>query len=398
MIQDDTFMRYPFDLPSALEPSPEYARRRRHERVAQIMAPTGDVMWLVSGYQETCAVFKDPRFSRAMAANSGGPRPSPVQPDRRAMISTDGAEHSRKRRLVAHAFTSRAAQALHPQIQSTADQLVTAMEAQGPGVDLIKCFAKALPVSIACHLLGVPLDDQDRFVPSADIVFALRRHPVEEATRANGDLYRYVTEVITDKRRHPDDSLFGTFVTSCDRDGKPDEEELINLGIMLVVVAHQNNAIQLASAALNLLRHPEQLALLREQPELLSTAVEEVLRYNVAGDGSLVRIATDDVTLGGVHIQAGEAVLTSLIAANRDEAVFSDADRFDLTRIPNPHLTFGHGIHHCLGAPLARAQLQIGLGTLLRRLPGLRVAVSANQLPWQQGWISRTLRELPVMW
>ena len=393
-------LTYPFPSPPDLyQPSPEYAALRSERPVARVSTDDGRPAWLVMGHAEVRTVLTDPRFSRAAASAPGMPDFGLGSVAAESMLGMDPPEHTRLRRLVAPAFTARRIGALRPRVEAIVADLLDAMAAEQPPVDLVEHLSLPLPVQVICELLGVPVADRDRFHAWSDGILAgVNRDPA--VIRESFDqLGAYLAGLIGAKRREPADDLLTVLIAARDDQDRLSELELVRLGITLLVAGHETTANQLNMFLLTLLRYPEELRRLREDPGLLPGAVEELMRFVQLGEGGgLIRVTTEDVELAGISIPAGSAVIPAMAAANRDPAVFPDPDRLDLERRGNPHLGFGAGVHHCLGAQLARLELQVALEGLLRRFPNLRVAVPDSQLRFKPGMILRSLEALPVVW
>ncbi|MFF0489072.1 cytochrome P450 [Nocardia sp. NPDC004068] len=391
---------YPFGEPVRLDIDPNYAILRREEPVTRVRLPYGGEGWLVTRYDDVKQVLADPRFSRAETVGREDiPRmsPAPSRPD--SLLSMDPPQHTRLRKLVAKAFTGRRVAALRPHVREIVDGLLDAMERDGAPADLVARFALPLPVTVICEMLGVPTEDQHRFRDFSDTVLSTTAYTREQIDAGRAELERYLGELVSERRERPTDDLLGALVAARDDEDRLSESELVNLGIGLLVAGHETTANQLANFTYLLLTQPERWELLRAHPDLVPGAVEELLRYVQLGSGGgFARVATEDVELHGVTVRAGESVFTNLQAANRDETVFADPETLDLTRKHNPHIAFGYGAHHCLGAQLARVELQIALGALLRRLPTLRLAVPVENVPWKTGLLVRGPRELLVAW
>ena len=398
MTAGDPQLTFPPVTPCPYEPAPVFARLRPDCPVAKVALPTGDMAWLATRYADNRAVLADPRFSRAAAARPGAPRARAIPLETRSMMTMDPPDHTRLRRLVARAFTSRRVAAMRPAIQSTVDILMDRMVAAGPPADLISGLAQPLPLAVICELLGVPEHERDRFGDWSSAYLSTTGRPAEQIEAAGASLRAYLASLVAGKRRDPGADLLSGLVSARDSD-QLDDAEMITLGVTLLVAGYETVVSHLAGFMVALLRHPDQLAQLRHRPELITAAVEELLRYTpVAATGGTIRVALSDVELGGQLVRAGEAVLPALTSANRDPAAFDQPDRLDLTRSPNPHLAFGHGIHRCLGAELARVQLRSALAALAARLPGLCLAVPVDELDWDAGRMLRCPRTLPVNW
>ena len=393
--------RYSFDDPYLLEPDPLYARLRRDEPVARVKLRYGQESWLVTRYDAVRAVLRDPRFSRAAAVGPHAPRSSPVFPQGSSMMDVDPPDHTRLRKLVAAAFTAARVEQLRPRAQEIADGLVAGMVADGPPVDLITYFAKPLPVTMICEILGVPAADRNRcFEWSVRSMSTVGPH--EQVAQPYENLRGYLVELIAERREKPTADLLSNLVRACEG-GQLTEDELVALARLLLVAGHETTVHHLANSVYALLTHPIELARLREDLSRIPRAVEELLRFVPLAAGapasqSHARVATTDIELDEVTVPAGDAVLAAIISANRDERVFRDADVLDLSREHNPHVAFGHGTHLCLGSHLARMELQVSLATLLSRFPALRLAVPENEVRWKSGTLVRGPLALPLTW
>jgi cytochrome P450 len=390
---------YPFSR-IRLEPDPQYAELRRSEPVCRVQLPYGPRAWLVTGYHLTKSVLADARFSRAAAVGRDNPRETAADVSQVAesILSMDPPEHTRIRKLVGKAFTPRRVEELRPRAADIASRLLDDMIAAGPPADLVDSFSFALPAIMICELLGIPEDERRTFRSWADAtVSGTTATPVQEQD-AYLHLVGYIADLFARRRARPGDDLLTGLVQARDNDDWLSESELLVLAMALLVAGYETTARQITNMTYTLLTNPPQLQQLRQQPELLPTAVEEMLRFNVFGSAINPRIATTDVELGDVLVRAGEPVLCSRASANRDEKVFSRADELDVGRDPNPHVGFGYGPHFCLGANLARMELQVALGAILSRLPRLRIAVPEDGLRWHEGTMMRGLEAFPVAW
>ncbi|WP_433521457.1 cytochrome P450 [Nocardia pseudovaccinii] len=392
--------RFPFGEPVRLDVHPLIAELRREEPVSRVELPYGGQGWLVTRHEDAKTVFADLRFSRAATVGRTDiPRltPEPYLPD--TLLTMDPPQHSRVRKLVAKAFTSRRVEQWHPRMQQIVDEHLDAIERSGAPADLVQDFALPLPVTVICEMLGVPPEQQPRFRDFTDAVLSTTAYSLEQIMSAGAALESYLAELIAERRRTPSDDLLGALVTAHDDEDRLSERELVELGITLLVAGHETTANQIANFIYVLLTNSEQWKLLRTRPELIPGAVEELLRHTPMGSaGAFTRLATEDVELSGVTVRAGESVIVNIQSANRDEAIFADPEELDLTRRSNPHLAFGHGVHHCPGARLARTELQVALGSLLRRFPSLRLAVPTEKIAWKTGLLVRGPKSLPVCW
>ncbi|MFG2142263.1 cytochrome P450 [Streptomyces sp. NPDC048650] len=397
---ENTSLAYPFERPDALEPCPHYKRLRETCPVADIRMPSGDQALLVTDYESVRTILSDARFSRAATAQPGAPRIGTEPQNAKNLLSMDPPEHTRVRRLVSREFTARRVAALRPRIQSCTDELLDAMERTGSSTDLVPAFAFPLPVTVICELLGVPLDEREQIAEWSGTVLSTVSLPVEQIVAAHTGLATYLGGLIAAKRQKPGDDLLSALVSIHEADAERlDEEELLHLAITLLIAGHETTTNQIANSVLALLTHPEQFEAVRRDPGMVPAAAEELLRFVPPGDEATLRIAVEEVKLGDTVVPAGTAVLASLASANRDAGQFTDADTLDVTRAPGAqHLTFGYGIHYCLGAGLARLELEIALESLLRRFPTLQLAVPAEQVPRSSGRLIHGVTSLPVTW
>ncbi|MEV4624675.1 cytochrome P450 [Micromonospora sp. NPDC049523] len=390
---------YPFNPPERLDLDPQYAELRENEPLTRIRMPYGEDAWLATRYADVRVVLGDPRFSRAAAAAHDEPRSTP-QRLATGILSMDPPEHTRIRTLVTKAFTARRVEQLRPRTQQIADELVDALIDAGPPADLVEQFATPLPIRVICELLGVPVADEHKFHLWSEAIVSTTSLPPETIQEYYGNLYAYMGGLIAQRREEPTDDLLGAMVRARDEDeGRLTEEEMVQLAAGLLAAGHETTVTQIPNFVYTLFGYPQELARLRADRTLLPGAIEELLRHVPLGAASgFARYALEDVELGGVLVRAGEPVIVELGSANRDHRVFDDPDRLDLTREHNPHMGFGHGVHHCLGAQLARMELQVAIGTLLDRLPGLRLAVPESELVWKSGMLVRGLKHMPVEW
>jgi cytochrome P450 len=382
-----------------LDPDPLLAELRERAPVARVQYPYGEECWLVTRYDDVKAVLTDTRFSRAATIGADVPRNSPVnlQSQSGSIAAMDPPDHVRLRKLVSPAFTVRAAERLRPRTEEIAASLLDDLVAAGPPAELVESYALPLPIAVISELLGVPFADRERFRAWADAFMTTSSPSGDKIRDAHANITAYLRDRIAHQRQDPSDDLLGTLIAVHDEGDRLDENELVNLAFTVLVGGFETTASQIAKGIYCLLLHPEQLDALRDDPQLVPGAVEEVLRFISLGPGGgLPWIARDDVELGGVTIHAGEPVVAAPGAANRDEAVFADADSFDIRRAENLHVAFGHGAHYCLGANLARMEMQVALGALVARFPGLRLAPGADAARWRVGTAIWGLEQLLV--
>ncbi|MEO6082135.1 MAG: cytochrome P450 [Umezawaea sp.] len=394
-----TTRSYPFSEAERLRLDPTYLQLQETEPVSWVRMPFGGEGWLATGYQEVKTVLADPRFSRAATVGKDMARTSPVVETDGSILALDPPDHGRLRKLVAKAFTTRRVELLRDRAQEIVDASLDAVEAQGPPADLVSALNMPLPITIICDLLGVPDDERVGFQGWTDVLLGYGAFTAEEIDAALDSLTGYIAAMVAERRRTPSDDMLGLLVEARDGEDRLSEGELINFGVTLLVAGHETTANMLGNVVYTLFDQPDLLKSLREEPELLPAAVEELVRFIPLGSVvALPRMALEDVDLGGVTIRAGESVMVSMMAANRDPSVFPAANEIDFHREVNPHIAFGHGVHHCLGAPLARMELQVAIGTLFRRFPTLDLAVPVEDVEFKRGRLIRGPLALPVTW
>jgi cytochrome P450 len=390
---------YPFSR-NRLDPDPQYAELRPTEPVCLVQLPYGPPAWLVTSYDLTKSVLGDARFSRAATVGRDNPRESPVEFGQVAesVLCMDPPAHTRIRQLAGRAFTARRVEQFRPRAQQVADGLIDSIVATGPPADLVDRFSFAFPAIVICELLGIPGADRHAFRRWTDAIVSTGTSAAGQVQETYLQLAGYLAGLFARRRADPGDDLLTWLVQARDNQDRLTEAELLFLGMALLVGGYETTAHQITNMVYTLLTHGPQLRQLKDRPGLLPAAVEEMLRVIVFGSAVNPRIATADVTLGKVLIQAGEPVLCARGSANFDEQVFDRAGELDFTRDPNPHLAFGYGPHYCLGAQLARMELQVALGTILTRLPGLHIAVPEDQLTWHTETMMRGLAAFPIAW
>ncbi|GAA4902275.1 cytochrome P450 [Streptomonospora salina] len=389
---------YPFTRYSVTEIPPLYRHLRENEPVARVDFPSGDEGWVVSRFDDAYALLADQRFSRAATADPDAPRLTSARPVSGGLFTMDPPEHTRLRRLVAKEFTARRINGLRPRIQRITDELLDGMERGGRPADLIRALAFPLPVRVICELLGVPFSDHDKFQAWSEGIVSLTSHTEDEALHDMASLAGYFQELIAAKRTDgTGDDLLSALVRA-EEEERLSEHELMMMGMTLLVAGHETTATVIGSGALSLLRHPEALRTLQESPERIDDIVEEILRVNPIGDGGPLRVTLEEVEIAGTVIPENAAVVASVPGANHDHRHFDSPHTFDIDRADKQHMAFGHGVHYCIGAALARAELQISLSTLFRRFPNLALDAEAEDLEMTSGMMVHSLRELPVTW
>ncbi|MFI9813848.1 cytochrome P450 [Saccharothrix variisporea] len=391
-------LSYPFHEPDDLGINETYLRLQREEPVARVQLPYGTEAWLVTRYADVRTVMGDPRFVRApvMDADRNPPRTMPEVPRFGTILSMDPPEHTRLRRILAKAFTARHTARLRERAQQIVDGLLDEMEAHGSPADLVSALAMPTAITLISEMLGVPDLDRVKFREWSDAAVAITAFTVPEIEAAFASLHGYLRELVEEKRRNPGEDMLTTLVTAHDEEDRLTEDELVSFGVTLLIAGHETTGSEISNFTYQLLTHPDRLAELRADPELLPAAIEELLRITkLSGAPAFPRFATEDVVLSGVTIAKGEAVFVDGLVANRDESVFPHADVIDFHRPSNQHFAFGHGVHHCIGAPLARMELDVAIGTLLKRYPDLRLA---GEVEFKKGRLVRGPHVLPVAW
>lgn len=378
-----------------LDIAPRYRELQAEQPVTRVRTAAGDPAWLVTRHEDVTALFGDDRLGR-----------SHPNPEKAARISssvvlggpmtdyeTERAQHQMLRKLLAPAFSPRRVNALRPRIGRMVEDLLDGLGE--PPADWHQAFAVPLPVMVICALLGVPYEDHPLFRGWA---VRLTSFDPGVAGRARDDLSAYVRDLLPGKRENPGEDVISDLVAVQGETGMADEH-IAMLSAMLLFAGHETTVIRLDLGVLMLLDHPGQLAALRADPALVPGAVEEILRVSsISTTGGVPRYAREDLTVGGADIPAGDALILAPQAANRDPRVFPGPGDFDITRTANPHVTFGHGIHYCVGASLARVELQEAFGRIPSRLPGLRLDVPREELRWRAESLTGGLDALPVRW
>ncbi|ONI88580.1 cytochrome [Saccharothrix sp. ALI-22-I] len=384
------------------DPHSYHAKLREQAAATEIVLPRGTKAWLVTRYEEGRLALADPRFSKhferfpeVMERNRvAGDQPitfdqSLVQ----HMLNMDPPGHTRLRKLVTKAFTARRVEQLRPRIQEITDRLLDEMAGQSE-VDLIDALAFPLPITVICEMLDVPMDERDEFRVWSNVLVG-GGPDVQAVQEAGAQMAGYLSRLVEHKRANPGDDFFSALVHASEDGDQLDQMELIAMAFLLLVAGHETTVNLIANGVYHLMRNPEQLDKLRADRSLLPGAVEEFLRYESPVNQATFRYTTEDVELGDVLIPKDSVVVVSLSGGNRDESRFPDADRFDITRPAGGHLAFGHGVHYCLGAPLARMEGEIAVGSLLDRFD-LTPAAEPDSLRWRSGALIRGLHSLPV--
>ncbi|MFH8634880.1 cytochrome P450 [Streptomyces lydicus] len=375
-----------------------YAKLRAQGPVHRVRVPNGPDVWLVVGHEAVRGALTDPRLSknwRESGQLGPGGEESALFTN---MLDADPPHHTRLRKLVAKEFTARRVEALRPRVQQITDELLDAMLAAPDGrADLVEALAFPLPMTVICELIGVPAMDREAFRGwSNELVAPTGEEAAYAATVAMSD---YLVGLIEARRKDPGEGLLSDLIRTSDEDGDQlSREELVGTAFLLLVAGHETTVSLLSNGVRALLQHPAQLAALRADFSLLDNAVEEMLRYDGPVETATWRFSSEPVEIGGTLIPAGETILVALASASRDPERYSAADDFDITRDARGHAAFGHGIHFCLGAPLARLEARVALRSLLERCPDLALDVDPGALTWRTGMLIRGTEQLPLRW
>jgi cytochrome P450 len=389
------------------DPYPLFAEVRELGALHKVTLVDGHDAWLVARHDEAKALLNDPRLSKdlqaALASSEGIVAEGLPGPDfARHMLVVDPPDHTRLRRLVSAAFSVRRIEGLRPRVQSIIDDLLDGIAAQGPDarVDLVASFAFPLPFTVICELLGVPEPDRAPFGRALGALSMPTSTPAEyERVKVGSDaVVRLLTELVETKQADAGDDLVSGLINARDGDDCLDQRELLSTILQLIIAGHDTTTSLIGNGVVDLLDHPDQLRLLQADLSQVPDAVEELMRFTAPVPHATFRMTSETVAVDGAEIPANRQVLVCIAAANRDRSAFPDADRLDLRRSRRSHLSFGHGIHFCLGAPLARLEARVAFTTLLGRFPHMRLAVPRADLAWTHGdgLVLRGLASLPV--
>ncbi|MDI1465896.1 cytochrome P450 [Catellatospora sp. KI3] len=386
---------YPFGNDGPEPRLPDFGQ----EGVGRVRLPTGQEAWLFTRHEHLRELLRSPDFSSDFS-RPGFPqiRPMPKEAPQRdgSFIRMDPPEHTRFRRMLTPEFMIKHIRTLEPLIRQTVLGALESLRAAGKPADLVEHFAMPVPSMVICHLLGVPYADHEFFQQRSRVLLAWASTP-EQVQTVIEELREYLVRLIAEKRRNPGDDMISRLAAERVETGEMTERELVGLSVLLLVAGHETTANMIGLSTLVMLQHPAQLERLRQDPALIDDTVEELLRYLTIVRTGLTRVAVRDTTVGGHRVGAGEGVIGLLSAANRDEDVFTDAERFDLARGSHQHMAFGFGIHQCIGQPLARAELRIALQELFNGLPELALAVDPSTVEFRDAVVFG-VRRLEVTW
>lgn len=388
-------LSYPFNEIDSLEVSDQYQRLRRSRTLPKVRLPFGDPAWLVIDYELARFVLGDPRFSSAAMPGRDVPRQSDFPKDP-GLLALDKPDHVRLRALIASSFARRRTEDLRPQVRAHAEILIEEMKSIGPPTDLVEDYALPLTLKVISDVLGVPNPDRARLRHWSDAQLTTNTLPAQETAQRSKQLDRYMAELIAARQTDPRDDLLTDLIKAKEETRRLSEAELIKVTRELVFAGYEATSNQIANFTNFLLREPGLWNSLRIHPERLEATVEELLRFVpvMAGAGSMPRYALQDVMVGETTVAAGDAVLVSLGASNRDSHEFPDPETFHTDRDRNRHLAFGHGAHHCVGMPLARVELQESLAALTCAFPDLHLA---GDIVWKKQ-VMRGPRRMLVGW
>ncbi|MBA8826204.1 cytochrome P450 [Saccharopolyspora lacisalsi] len=379
------------------DPAAELYELQREEGLPRVTVPSpilGDFeAVMITRYEDARSVLRDDRLRMGFVFDPEAPRTMLNQPGN--LLNYNGDEHSRLRRMLTGAFSVKRVRALRPMIEEIVSARLDALSEAGPGADLVRVFSTPIPTMVICELLGVPYADRADFQHRAQV--GLDVNTTREVQIRNlAEMDEYMAGLVADHRKQPGDNVLGGVVR--DFGHELTDDELVGIGNMLLIAGHETTASMLSASTALLLQHPDQLAVVRDEPSKIDDAVEELLRY-CAPATIMPRQAAAPMSVRGQRIEEGERVVVSILAANRDpDATEHDLDALDVSRQPRPHVTFGHGVHQCLGQQLARMELRVALPALFDRFPTLKPAVPWEEIDYRTTALVFGVRELPVTW
>lgn len=390
---------YPFSPPHGIYPHPMFGWLRKHEPVSRVVLPFGGQAWLAVRHADVKTVLSDARFSRAAAVGPKVPRQAPEPPWIRTITDYDRPEHGRLRRLVAHEFSYQRVESLRPFVRQVADELIESISARNGLVDLIQSFVLPFSFTVIGRILGVPHQELSEFRKVADALVIIQKSSSQEYCEMIANLDAYVAKLVGKRRQHQSCDLVAALVANCDMDHLLTETELISLIATILTAGYQTTANHIANDVFLLLSDRKLWQLLCSSAALTRHAVNEMLRVVPLNDGAgFPRVALQDVQLSGVTVRTGETTFVSTNSANHDADVFDSPEHVNLNRSSNPHVAFGYGVHRCLGRHLAMLEIQEGIGALVRSVPDLSLAISAQRVRWKRDSLIRGPVELPVRW
>lgn len=388
---------YPMPRPNPLLPPPAYAQLR-DQPPRKVRMPNGRPAWLLTRYDDVRAALADPRMSSDfMQPNFPTLNAVPPSPGAFSFVRMDAPDHGRLRRMVTPDFSMRRMRDIRPAVAEMAEELLDKMLAAGSPADMVESFALPLPSMVIARILGVPPEQNAVFQQCSRMIARADSTP-EEGAAALGKLAEFLNELANAKKDAPGDDLISRLVHEFEANGELTRYELVAICSLLLFAGHETSANQISISIIYLLDNPEQLAEIRRDPALVRPAMEELLRFASLKQHDLIRVVAEDMQFAGVQMSKGDGVITSQPAANHDPSVFPDPDRLDIHRKTTGHLAFGHGAHACLGASLARVEVEVALELLLRRLPDLALAVGVDQVPFRHDMLIYGVHSLPITW
>lgn len=394
---------FPMARTLPLRPPPEYTKFRKESPIIKAKTWDGSLVWLVTRHADVHTVLTDPRFSK-VRTQPGFPETGPggkaaAFATKATFVDMDPPEHTRHRGMIEQDFAPEKVESMRPQIQQIVDQVFDEMiKNESQPVDLLSSFGMPVPTLVIYKMLGIPYEDHE-FLHKCNSIRTNGSATSAESSTASKDLMDYLARLVEKKEKSPSDDIISRLVIEKVHKGELTHEELVAMSFLLLVAGNATTANMITLGVLTLLQHPDQLNEIRQNPSLIKDAVEEIFRYLTGSQFATRRLAIEDVQVGDTLIKKGEGVWALNASADEDELVFKDPTRFDIHRKPNPHLAFGDGIHVCVAQDLARAEVQIAIETLIRRLPNLQLAIPADQLEY----VTKSSRDfgvatLPIKW
>ncbi|MGW6280598.1 cytochrome P450 family protein [Kribbella sp. NPDC055071] len=391
-------MTQPFVMTSGIARHQGFADLAADGPLTHLTLFTGVPVWLVTGYAEARTLLAHPDVIRSPfeAPHRDYTSEDLVRATDRHMLLANPPDHTRLRKLVTAAFTRRRIDALEPRIREITAGLLDGMAAAEQPIDLVNAFSYPLPITVISELIGIPADRRDDFRRWSHVAVTAVMHTPEEYTHATSSMVAFIRELIAQKTAEPADDLLSALIAARDEGDQLSADELSSMIFLLITAGHETTVNLLTIGVYALLKHPDQLALMKAEPERLPAVVEEIMRYDGPLQAAIPYFAKAPIEIGGQRIEADEVIVFALLPVNRDERRFDRADEFDITRTDTAHLAFGHGLHHCLGAPLARLEGRVALGMLFERFPDLRLAEPDRDPVRHPALLMNAIAELPV--
>ncbi|ASK60991.1 cytochrome P450 [Virgibacillus phasianinus] len=377
-------------------PYPAYEKLREEEPIPYVLLPDGEYAWMITRYKDAVEALKDQRFIKDFTKLSDNGDMDHSSVFSQNMLFADMPDHKRLRGLVSKAFTPQMIAGLRGRIQEITDDLLDEVEGKD-NINLIDEFAFPLPIIVICEMLGIPTEDRNKFrVWSNSMIEGSNGEYAKDIQQHMNDFVQYLGKRFATVRENPGEDLISKLIISEEQGDQLTEQELYGVVSLLIIAGHETTVNLIGNSVMALLEHPEQFELLKSQPELINTAIEETLRFNDPVEFSTSRWAGENLEFKGSPMKKGDLVIIVLNSANHDPNQFADPEVFDITRQKSRHLAFGKGIHACLGAPLARLEGEIAINSLIKRFPSIKMNADKNELDWRSGMIVRGVRELPI--